>query len=211
MSGSNTSATGGFIAEVPPSPPTGREVTLALQQAIVALTGIPGTLVRPRWQPMPPAAPSAETTWAAVGITHLEADDYPYILHDGVAQLAGAPGPGVDRMQRHATLTVLATFYGPEAEDVAGMFRDGLYHPQNWEPLAAVGMKLRGVHDLARNAEFVNQQWIDRLDIRLEMRGQIDRVYPVFNLNGADLVLRTDLSKDVPVDITVRPDTVIYP
>jgi hypothetical protein len=211
MSG-NTSATGGYIAEVLTPPPTGREVTAALQQAVVALTALPGTLVRPRWQPMPPAQPSADTTWAAIGITHVEADDYPYIVHDSVTQLPGAPGPGVDRMQRHATLTVVATFYGPEAEDLAGAFRDGLYVPQNWEPMHLVGMKLLSVHDLARNAELINQQWIDRLDIRLEMRGQIDRAYPVLNLDGADIVVHRELDGSTSdVTVTVRPNTVVRP
>jgi hypothetical protein len=201
MSG-NTSATGGYIPEVPPPPPTGREVTAALQQAVVGITGLPGDLVRPRWQPMPPSQPDAAVTWASVGITHVEADDYPYIVHDGTTRLPGAVGPGVDRMQRHATLTVLATFYGPEAEDVAGVFRDGLHVQQNWEPMHLVGMKLREVRDLARNAELVNQQWIDRLDIQLEMRGQIDRTYPVLNLAGAQIALKTD--KPTETDITIR-------
>ncbi len=211
MSG-NTSATGGYIDQVPPPPPTGRELTDALQQAIMALTGLPGNLVRPRWQLMPPAQPPADVTWASIGIIHMEADDYPYIAHDGVTQLPGAQGPGVDRMQRHATFTVLASFYGPEAEDEAGEFRDGLYVQQNWEPLHKLGLNLREVHDLARNAELVNQQWLDRLDIRLEMRGQINRVYPVLNLDGADVVIHEQTGLGTTdTSVTVREDTVINP
>jgi len=203
VSGSNTSATGGYILEVPPHPPTGRDVTLALQQAVVNLTGLPGTLVRPRWQISPPAQPPAEVSWAAIGTTHLEADDYPVIIHDGSAQLVGAPGPGVDRMQRHVSVTIVVTFYGPEAEDLAGAFRDAMYVQQNWEPLHILGLNMREVHDLARAPELVNQQWIDRIDIRLEMRGQLNRVYPVLNIDGADVVIHEPGEPDTLV--TVRP------
>ena len=209
MSG-NTSATGGYVTDIPPPPPTGDQITAALQNMIATLGGLPGTLVRPRWQPMPPSQPDAKVTWASVGIIKTEADDYPFILHDGTTQLVGAVGPGVDRMQRHSTVTVLVTFYGPEAERAAGSMRDGLYIPQNYEPLVAVGLKLRNIEDLARLPEQVNNQWIDRFDVQLEFRHQIDRTYPILNLDGADVVIKTDTgAADVP--ISVREDTVIRP
>ena len=200
MSG-NTSATGGFVTGQPPSPPTGAEITAAMQQMIVGLAALPGSLVRPRWQPMPPAQPPATTTWAAVGVTQVEADDYPYIWHDSRTTLPGQTAPGVDRMQRHATLTVLASFYGPDAEGAAGAVRDGLYVPQNMEPFTAIGAKLLAVHDLARNPEVMNQQYVDRIDMRLEFRQQFERVYPIFDLAAADIVLRTDtgIRTDIPV------------
>ena len=208
MSG-NTSATGGYIIEVPPSPPGVHEIAAGLQQMIVALTGLPGSLVRPRWQRMPPTQPDPETTWASIGVTRVEADAYPYITHDGAAQLVGTEGKGVDRMQRHLTVSVLATFYGPEAELCAGSVRDGLYMNQNWEPLASLGLKLRDFRDLARNAELINQQWVDRFDVLLELRQQIDRVYPVLNIEGADVVLHSPSLNDQTV--TVREDTEVWP
>ena len=152
MSG-NTSATGGYVNDIPPPPATGEEITAALQTMIATLGGLPGNLVRPRWQPMPPTQPPAEVTWASVGITRTEADDYPFLLHDGATQLVGAAGPGVDRMQRHSTITVIATFYGPQAEMVAGAWRDALYIQQNWEPLFALGLKFRDIQDLARDID----------------------------------------------------------
>jgi hypothetical protein len=214
MSGTiNTSATGGYIVGQPPQPPTGEQITRALQKMVMALAGLPGMLVRPRWQPMPPSQPQADVTWASVGITKVEADDYPAIIHDGSGTFPGALAPGVDRMQRHATLTVLVTFYGPEAETCAASLRDALYMPQNWEPTEPIGLKLRDVRDLARTAEIINQQWVDRFDMELELRQQIDRVYPVYNLDGADVVLHRE-NPDGTVDdttITVRPTTVINP
>jgi hypothetical protein len=209
MSG-NTSATGGFVTDIPPPPPSGDQIAAAIRTMIATLAGLPGSLVRARWQPMPPAQPDASVTWASVGITRTEADDYPYIRHDGVTQLVGAAGPGVDRMQRHSTVTVLVTFYGPASESAAGAMRDGLYIQQNWEPMAAVGLKFRDILDLARMPELVNQQWIDRLDVQIDFRHQIDRVYPILNLDGADVVIRQD-NGAADTDVSVREDTVIRP
>jgi hypothetical protein len=214
MSDANTSATGGFITGKPPPPPTGEQITRALQKLVMALADLPGTLVRPRWQPMPPSQPQADVTWASIGVTAVEADDFPSIRHDGVGTFPGALAPGVDRMQRHATLTVVATFYGPEAETCAAALRDALYMPQNWSPMMALGLKLREVRDLARAPEIINQQWIDRFDLQIMVRQQIDRVYPIYNLNGADIVLHSetaDSAVTIDTPITVRAPDVINP
>ena len=205
----NTSATGGFIVDRSPAPLTGEQITRAMQKQIIALTGLPGSLVRPRWQPMPPSQPQADVTWASVGVTQVETDDYPAIVHDGSGTFPGALAPGVDRMTRNATLTVLATFYGPAAEGMASAYRDALYVPQNWELMSPFGLKLREVRDLARAPEFVAQQWIDRFDVQVTMRQQTTRLYPIYNLDGADIVLHRPPDPDVTV--TVRPDTVIAP
>jgi hypothetical protein len=176
-----------------------------LQNMVSQLSGIAGMLVRPRWQPMPPTQPPVDTTWAAVGIIKTEADGFPYIAHDGATTLAGQTNPGVDRMQRHSTITLMATFYGPQAEDAAAGFRDALYVPQNREPLMGVGVKLLGVHDLTRAPEIINQQYIDRIDLQIDLRQQIDRVYPVFNLNGAVIDIRADTGATANVVVTPPP------
>jgi hypothetical protein len=201
----NTSATGGFIGDVSAGPPSGEDFTAGVQQMIAALSGLDGSLVRPRWQPMPPSQPAADVTWAALGLTRTEADEYPYIAHDGVTQWPGLPGPGVDRMQRHVTLSMRATFYGPGAEDAAGAVRDGAYVAQNMEPLIALGMKLRTVHDLERAPEFINQQWIDRVDLAIDFRAQIERVYPILNLIGAKVVLQADTGMTTTVSVEPPP------
>jgi hypothetical protein len=191
MSGSevNTSATGGYIIDRPPVPPTGAQITTALQVMVAQLADLPGTLVRPRWQPMPPTQPSADTTWAAVGVTQTEMDEYPYIVHDPTTTLSGQANPGVDRMQRHSTLTVIVSFYGPEADDCASRFRDAFYVPQNMEPLASLGIKMQSVADLVRSAEIINQQYIDRFDLRVQFRQIINRVYPIFDIAAAEVDL----------------------
>ena len=70
----NTSATGGFLLDRPPPPPA-EDIQHALQHMVTVLTDLPGHLVRPRWQPLPPAQPDALTDWVAIGVTRVEADD----------------------------------------------------------------------------------------------------------------------------------------
>jgi hypothetical protein len=186
MSGTNNSATGGYVIDTAPRP-SSDAIQAALQTMTAALSALPGTLVRPRWQPMPPVQPDANTTWASIGVVLIEADEFPFLSHVGSAVLAGQTMPGYTVMQRHMTLTVVATFYGPMADDTASMMRDAMYVPQNWEPLAALGIKLLTIHDLARQPELLNNQYIDRVDLRLELRMQQQRNYPIFDLDGADV------------------------
>jgi hypothetical protein len=209
MSGTNNSGTGGYIIDRPPGPPTGDQITAAMQIMVSQLADLPGVLVRPRWQPTPPTQPAAGVTWASVGVIQFEADEYPYIVHDGSTTLSGETSPGVDRMQRHGTLTVLVSFYGPASEDCAGRLRDALYISQNMEPLTAFGIKPQAVHDLTRTSEIINQQFIERVDTRIELRQQIDRIYPVFDIAAAEVVLDTDTG--IQDTITVTPSTVIRP
>jgi hypothetical protein len=205
MSGTNTntSATGGYIIDRPPFPPNGDAVTRAMQIMVAQLSDLPGILVRPRWQPMPPTQPAVETTWAAVGVIRVEADAYPYIQHHGKTVWPGLPDPGLDQMQRHATVSVMVTYYGPGAEDAAASLRDALFMPQNMEPLVAVGAKLLEVHDMTRVPEIMNQQYIDRVDLRIDLRRQIDRTYPIFDIAAAQVDLHTDTG--ITDTITVEP------
>jgi len=205
MSGSaatNTSATGGYIVQRPPPPPTADDFQVGVQGQLVALSGLPGNLVRPQFQGTPPVQPPIDTTWASFGLVMTESDDYPYFLHVGSDTLAGETNPGYTIIQRHMTLTVHVVFYGPEAEDVAGAVRDGLYIGQNYEPLLALGLKLRTVHDLARVPELINQQYLNRVDLRIEYRVMIERVLPIFDLSGADVHI-TDGDSGTEVDVSL--------
>src|SRR5215472_13877859 len=123
---SGTSATGGYVIAQPPPPATSEELSAALQRTAAVLSGLPGHLVRHRWLPTPPVQPTVETTWAAIGITKVDADEYPYIFHVGGQVYPGQSDPGYDVMQRHLTITVDASFYGPDAEEASGRLRDGL-------------------------------------------------------------------------------------
>jgi hypothetical protein len=203
MSG-NTSATGGFVQELTPPPPTAKEVEAIFQVMVATLAGLPGTLVRPRWQPTPPVQPPVETNWAAVGVVSTEADEFPWIGHIGGDP--AVPGDlGHDVMQRHQTVTAMVSFYGPEAEDHAQRMRDALYVAQNSEPFSlALQAKIYSVADFNRIPELINQQWVNRIDMRLMLRQQIDRVYPILDIASALINVVTDTGRDEDV-VVIEP------
>lgn len=182
----NTSATGGYLSpKTTPAPTEGDALDDALQEVVVGITGIAASLVRPRWQPTPPPQPDANTDWCAIGITDSEPDANAYIAHDGT-------GDGQDNMQRHEDFQVLASFYGPNGRSLAGVLRDGLQVGQNRYPLDAVSVKFIGTGRILSVPELINEQWVRRVDMTIDFRRQVDRAYPVLNIDGAQGTFSSD-------------------
>ena len=88
------------------------------QAFIVGLSGLDGSLVRPRWQASPPNLPENTVDWCAVGASVIPSDDYAAVLHNGISEL--------DIMLRHEEIDVLCSFYGPKAKGYAALVRDNL-------------------------------------------------------------------------------------
>lgn len=156
---SNTSATGGALV---PTATTSRERTEdVLHGLIVGLTGLPGSLLRPRWQSKTPTLPGPDVTWGAFGITSRDMPNFPQVvqLDDDRAQVLV-----------HETLQVLVSFYGPGAEDMAVLLRDALHVSQNREPLYRQGMAFVQAGSVISVPELVAMRWISRVDIPLTFR-----------------------------------------
>jgi len=179
----NTSATGGYLLPVSPgTPEQDLDLDVVMQSLVTGLTGLDGTLVRPRWQPTQPRMPDASTTWAAVGVTLITPDDNAVITHDGA-------GSGRDGLVRHEDIEVLASFYGPQAGRLAGIARDGLHIPQNVEALAPLGIAFVKASVTRPVPELVNQQWVRRVDLPFHLRRIVRRTYPVLNILSAPVSL----------------------
>jgi hypothetical protein len=63
------SASGGYLVPVSPLPLDDEELGRRLSNVVAGVTGIPGNLVRPRWQKNPPPIPDEGVDWVAVGVT----------------------------------------------------------------------------------------------------------------------------------------------
>lgn len=182
----NDSTTPGYLQPTATSPPLeDADLDAVFQQMIVGLTGLPGNLVRPRWQPTVPKQPEASTNWCAVGVTNFEPDANPVMTHNPA-------GDGSDTFQRHEILTVLASFYGPSASANASLARDGIYVSQNNAMLGTYSMGLVNVGPKRAAPELVNQQWIRRYDFEMRVRRQIVRTYNVLNILSADATVESD-------------------
>lgn len=182
----NTSATGGYLAPASPSPPLeDADIDAVFQRAIVGITGLDGTLVRPRWQLTPPKQPDPSVNWCAFGIVDFKVDAGPAIRHIPT-------GDGSDEYVRHEDIILACTFYGPMAQRYAAMTRDGMAIPQNIEALKLDGVVYIDSMEIRSVPELVNQLWIKRYDLPLKFRRQIKRTYQVLNILSADPTLVSD-------------------
>ncbi|MGI4851699.1 MAG: phage neck terminator protein [Janthinobacterium lividum] len=179
----NTSATGGALLPVGTQQPADLNLDLILQAVVAGALGLPGEMVRPRWQPLPPAQPPRGSDWCAIGIVSIDADTNAAMPHDGQTATEGS---GQDGLIRHEQFDLLCSLYGPNGGSNAAMLRDGLAVPQNREALMAVGMAYVGADTIRRVPDLIGQGWINRADIRLTFRRKIARTYPVLNLLSAD-------------------------
>lgn len=176
MSG-NSSQTAGFLTPVAPLPTEDDELTDAMQATVVGVTGLPPTMVRPRWQPKQPTQPPPDVDWAAIGLVTTNSVDYPYFI------TRDQPDGSVSTQMRRNTLTDwIASFYGPNEGYYAGLFRDGMYVPQNLEYLASFGLKMYEVSEALKTPELTNNQYIGRSDVKFRMARQVNRQYNILSI-----------------------------
>ncbi len=131
----------------------------ALQALVCGLTGLPGPLARPRWQPNPPKVPGPEINWCAFGVIN-----------------GGAPGgtawheDGETRLEVHERLIVMFSFYGPGACGNAKALRNGLFIEQNRAMLRSLAnMAFVNAGDIIPAPELVGGKWIRRQDIQITL------------------------------------------
>lgn len=190
----NDSSTGGYL--LPSSAPLADDAALdgIFQSLVASCTGLPGHLVRPRWQPVPANRPENTVDWAAVGVTDETPEPSAVVIHH-------PDGEGYDELQRQVTLTVAATFYGPNSRGFSGLLRDGLAIGQNREALYLAGMSLKmaDVH-MINTAEQVGPLWYKRQDVIFTIVRMIGRTYPVLNLLEAQGTVHSERLETAPDD-----------
>jgi hypothetical protein len=157
------------------------DLLVFLQSWIVPISGLPGDLVRPRWQPEPANIPSAGTAWMAMGVTpERSADTFPFVEEsaDGLTS----------RLQRQEELPILCSFYDlgstGDADRLASLLRDNLAIRQNSEPLRAGGFALAYVGSLTPVPSLLSTRWLYRIDLPVVVRRQIDRDYSVLSVTS---------------------------
>lgn len=172
----NTSADSGYITPVaPPAVLEGDALVDFLQAWVVGITGLSGANVRPLWQPEPPNIPSESTTWVAFGIVRRTPDVYAAKVHH-------ASGDGYDELRRHEILHLRASFYGPMADNYAGILRDGMQIDQNHAFLSDNSMGLVESGEPVPVPELVKDKWLYRVDMEFSIKRQIVRKYQVLNI-----------------------------
>lgn len=190
----NTSATGGYLVPSSSAPDYDATLDRAVQQMVVGIVGLSGDKVRPRWQPNQPKQPEPSVDWCALGVQSVTPDDGPAIVHDG-------SGAGSDTVARHETIEFVVSFYGPSGLGNAARLRDGVSLPQNVEAIEAAGLRYVATSEIIPAPALVNEQWVRKYDIRLTLRRQVSRTYPVLNLVSAVGTIHSDTAPDQPFEV----------
>lgn len=187
----NTSATGGYLMPTTPSPAYDQPLDLQLQRVVVGITGMDGTLVRPRWQPRPPQQPDQSVDWCAIGIVRVGAAYGHHTRHV-------PDGDGSDETEAYEDLELLASFYGPGCAGMAALLRDGLWVPQNREALRAGGLALTSADTVTLLGEYVTTEWRRRADLPIFLTRVVSRSYPILNLLEAQGSITSQAASEPP-------------
>ena len=208
MTNPNTSASGGFLAPIasppgPAAPLEGEALLVFLQSVVVGITGLPGNMVRPRWQPEAPNIPQTVTAWAAIGVNLKPSDTFAATIHQPDAN----GGQGQDLLVRTEELELDCSFYDTGSTGLADMYvallRDGLSIAQNRETLQLNNMGLISVSTPTPVPVVLKRRWLYRVDCSVGIRQLVTRAYPVLNLTQAaiDVVAETPSGSDIEFSI----------
>lgn len=171
------SSVAGYLQPTAPHPVYGSLLDRVLHDVIKGATGITdNALVRPRWQPEPPPIPQYSVDWAAFGITQVQRDTLAHIQH--------ASGAGTsDVLTRTELVTVLCSFYGPNASDNASRFEDCLEISQNRDALATAQTSLVSCGTYTNVPTQLHNIWVHRVDVPVTLRRLVQRTFPVLSLS----------------------------
>ncbi|WP_208951191.1 hypothetical protein [Rahnella sp. ChDrAdgB13] len=142
----------------------------SLSEWILGLTGLPEGYVRPRWTPVQPPQLPQDTNWCAFGIIDISDDANPAFQNqtDDSAE-----------MWKHEQIECMASFYGPGSQGISSQFRDGLKVSQNNAQLNVLGLSLGAYTKLTSAPELINNQWVRRYDMIIQLRRKLVRTYGI--------------------------------
>lgn len=194
----NDSSTGGYLIPARTgSPYAPLSFTEFLQSVLVGISGLRGSLVRPKWQPNPPKQPDIDIDWMAFGLSEDDSDTFAF-----EGQLSGT---SPNQLMRMENLTVQTTFYGPNSFETCTAFRDGLQLSQNREALQKVKMDVAYSDRMLRIPDLVNERWVDRWNMDVHLRREVIRSYPILTfLSGSGTVVINDQgdgTKTIPIAV----------
>lgn len=184
-----TSASGGYLLpQEQVSPFGGISFEQFIQTVFVGVSGLPGELVRPKWQKNPPKQPDIDVNWLAIGLSEDDADTNAY---------TGVDAAGNNQFMRMEELTVQCSFYGPLAHEYMRIVRDGFQIPQNFAALQSANMGFVSTGKALRVPDLVNERWVNRWEMSVVLRRQDMRVYPILDFVSGSGFLRSQQSSGV--------------
>jgi len=188
----STSATGGYLIPSATNAKEDETLRVFFQQMVAGITGIDGTMVRPRWQAEPPNMPQFGSDWAAIGVTKRVRDTNAYVTHRNTIDENGNNIIS-DYVYRNEIMDVLCSFYGPNCEAKSELLAMGLEVDQNREIMQLSGFGLVCVEDAVMMADFFNNREVTRIDLPFQMRRAQLYQYSVLDLVAAEVTIIEDI------------------
>ena len=184
-----------YVLPLPQNPPPHLSLKQFLQTVIVGVSGFPGPLVRPKWQPEPPQQPDLPQNWIAMGIASSRPDAQAYVGLNDTNQVV---------TQRHETIELALSIYGPECEETYGLLRDGFQLPQNRIALFQANMGFVEITESRHIPDLVNQRWIDRVECSVFLRREVQRTYPILTfVSASGIIYVPDVAPGYDVEFEV--------
>jgi len=201
----STSATGGYLIPIATNAIEDESLRVFFQQIVSGITGINGTMVRPRWQVEPPNMPSFGTDWASIGVVKRQRDVNAYVKHVSRNDTNGN-NIGTDFVHRTEVLDILCSFYGPNCESKSELLAMGLEVDQNREIMQQLGYGLICVEDAVMLADLQNDRWLTRIDLPFQMRRAQLYQYPVLDIIAAQGTIVEDIGGvNVTIQVAQQP------
>lgn len=174
-----------------PTVPGSLTFTQFLQSVFAGVSGISGSLVRPKWQPKQPNQPDLDVNWLALALVGADADANAY---SGSAVVSNQI---VNVTQRMEQLEVQCAFYGPQAYEYMGLVRDGFQIQANRAAMLAGGLAFVSTDKGMRVPDKVNEVWVDRWEMTFYFNREILRSYPVLTFLKASGTIETIVSGNI--------------
>lgn len=179
----NDSSTGGYLAPIAINGDLNDGALIDfLQAVVVGITGIQGSLVRPRWQAEPTNIPDPGTNWCAIG------PDQSRNRESYSARFKDSPTTMV--VVRNRLIPILCSFYGPAAEANSELLAMGFEVPQNRETMQLAGFALvGGVGPTIIVPALIKTQWYPKADVSFVVRQQQKYSYPILDVASAQATM----------------------
>jgi len=177
----NSSKTGGYLLPEDATL-TGQAYTRLIQQFLVGVTGLDGTLVRPADQKDPPPVPESSIDWLAFRLTSITPGDNAY----------QKPGEETLETQRHNTQTLQLMFYGPACSDNAMRFLDAIQISQNRDVIRREGVTIADWGEPLNMSEIVNGQTYWRCDVQMQIAREEKRIFQIMPFEDIQTPIKTN-------------------